>query len=60
LEPSDPSRVFKGKKLSGSLRNARITGDNLEIVDFKTEENLLCLKGVCREETGHNSGKKSK
>jgi large subunit ribosomal protein L3 len=42
---ADPSRVLKGKKLPGHYGNARITVRNLEIVDIKTEQNLLLVKG---------------
>ena len=42
---ADPSRVLKGKKLPGHYGNAQITVRNLEIVDIKTELNLLLVKG---------------
>ena len=42
---ADPSRVLKGKKLPGHYGNAQITVRNLEIVDIKTEQNLLLVKG---------------
>jgi len=40
-----PARVFKGKKLPGHYGNAKVTVQNLEIVDIKPEENLLLVKG---------------
>jgi large subunit ribosomal protein L3 len=42
---ADPSRVLKGKKLPGHYGNVQITVRNLEIVDIKTEQNLLLVKG---------------
>ena len=42
---ADPSRVLKGKKLPGHYGNVHVTVRNLEIVDIKTEQNLLLVKG---------------
>ena len=42
---SDPSRVFKGKKMPGQYGNERITMKNLEIVGVDIERNLLLVKG---------------
>lgn len=42
---SDPSRVFKGKKMAGQHGNTRITMKNLEVVEIDTEKNLLLIKG---------------
>lgn len=41
-----PGRVFKGKKMSGHLGNARITTQNLEVVRVDLEKNLLLVKGA--------------
>lgn len=41
-----PSRVFKGKKMSGQMGNARVTTQNLEIVDVRPEQNLVLVKGA--------------
>ena len=41
-----PGRVFKGKKMSGHLGNARTTNLNLEIVRVDQERNLLLIKGA--------------
>lgn len=41
-----PGRVFKGKKMSGHLGNARVTTQNLEIVRVDSERNLLLVKGA--------------
>jgi large subunit ribosomal protein L3 len=41
-----PGRVFKGKKMSGHLGNARTTNINLEIVRVDQERNLLLVKGA--------------
>lgn len=43
---SDPSRVFKGKKMPGHYGNTRTTVKNLEIVAIDTEMNLLLIKGA--------------
>ena len=42
---SDPSKVFKGKKMPGQLGNKRITIQNLEVVRVDAENNLLLIKG---------------
>jgi large subunit ribosomal protein L3 len=42
---SDPSRVFKGKKMAGHMGNVRVTIQNLEIVKIDTENNLILVKG---------------
>jgi len=41
-----PSRVFKGRKLPGHQGATTVTAENLEIVDWKVEENLLFIKGA--------------
>ena len=41
-----PGRVFKGKKMSGHLGNAKVTTQNLEVVRVDTERNLLLIKGA--------------
>jgi large subunit ribosomal protein L3 len=43
---SDPSRVFKGKKLPGHMGHKKVTIQNLEIVKIDTENNLLLVKGA--------------
>ena len=42
---SDPSKVFKGKKMPGQMGNKKITIQNLEIVRVDAENNLLLVKG---------------
>ncbi|APZ50096.1 50S ribosomal protein L3 [Jeotgalibaca sp. PTS2502] len=42
---SDPSRVFKGKKLPGQMGGKRITIQNLEIVKVDVENNVILIKG---------------
>ena len=42
---SDPSKVFKGKKMPGQMGNKRITIQNLEVVRVDAEKNLLLVKG---------------
>ena len=43
---SDPSKVFKGKKMPGHMGAKKITVQNLEIVRVDTENNLLLVKGA--------------
>lgn len=43
---SDPSRVYKGKKLAGHLGSERVTIQNLEIVKVDAENNLVAIKGA--------------
>lgn len=43
---SDPSKVFKGKKMPGQMGNKQITIQNLEIVRVDAENNLLLVKGA--------------
>ena len=42
---SDPSKVFKGKKMPGQMGNKKITIQNLEVVRVDAEKNLLLVKG---------------
>ena len=48
-----PSKVIKGKKMPGHYGHARKTVQNMEIVDVRTRENLVLLKGAV---PGHKSG----
>ena len=43
---SDPSRVYKGKKLAGHLGSERVTIQNLDIVKVDAENNLIAIKGA--------------
>ena len=43
---SDPSKVFKGKKMPGQMGHVQVTVQNLEIVRVDTENNLLLVKGA--------------
>ena len=43
---SDPSKVFKGKKMPGHMGAKQITVQNLEIVKVDVENNLLLVKGA--------------
>ena len=42
---SDPSKVFKGKKMPGQMGHVKVTVQNLEIVKVDTDNNLLLVKG---------------
>jgi large subunit ribosomal protein L3 len=41
-----PSRVFKGKKMAGQMGDARVTTQNLQIVEVRPGQNLLLVKGA--------------
>ena len=43
---SDPSKVFKGKKMPGHMGAKQITIQNLEIVKIDVENNLILVKGA--------------
>ncbi len=43
---SDPSRVFKGKKLPGHYGNERVTVQNLDVAKVDAERNLILVKGA--------------
>lgn len=43
---TDPSRIFKGKKMAGHMGAERITVQNLDIVRVDAENNLIALKGA--------------
>lgn len=49
---SDPSRVWKGKKLPGRLGGKRITTQGLTVVKIDKERNLLLVRGSV---PGHNN-----
>ena len=42
---SDPSKVFKGKKMPGQMGHVKVTVQNLEIVRVDAEAGLLLVKG---------------
>jgi large subunit ribosomal protein L3 len=44
--PTDPARVFKGKKMPGHMGDDRVTVKNLEVVKIDEENNLLYIKGA--------------
>ena len=43
---SDPSKVFKGKKMPGHMGSKQVTIQNLEVVKVDVENNLLLVKGA--------------
>ncbi len=43
---SDPSRVFKNKKMSGQYGSEKVTVLNLEVIRVDVERNLLLVKGA--------------
>ena len=42
---SDPSKVFKGKRMPGHMGSKQVTIQNLEVVRVDAENNLLLVKG---------------
>lgn len=43
---SFPGRVFKGKRMSGRMGNARVTVANLEVVEVRADQDLIFLRGA--------------
>lgn len=43
---SDPSRVFKGKKMSGHLGSEKVTIQNLDVVTVDAENNIIAIRGA--------------
>lgn len=43
---SDPSRVFKGKKMAGKTGNRRVKIGNLKVVKVVPDKNLIFVKGA--------------
>ncbi len=43
---SDPSKVFKGKKMAGHMGHRQVTVQNLEIVKIDAGQNLILVKGA--------------
>lgn len=41
-----PAKVIKGKKMPGQYGNSRKTVKNLEIVDIRSQENIILVKGA--------------
>ncbi len=50
---SDPSRVFKGKKMAGQMGNERVKVKNLRIARILADQNLLLVQGAV---PGHKNG----
>ena len=48
-----PGRVYKNKGMPGHMGNVQRTVQNLKIVDFDTDENLIAVKGSI---PGHKNG----
>ncbi len=48
---SDPSRVFKGKRLAGQTGDGRVTKTNMLVIKVIKEKNLILIKGAV---PGHN------
>jgi len=44
-QSADPARIIKGKRMPGHMGNARITTQNLEVIDVNVDKNLLVIRG---------------
>jgi len=42
---SSPSRVWKGMKMSGQMGNDTVTVRNIEVVEIRSDKNILLVKG---------------
>jgi len=49
---AQPSRIFKGMKMSGHMGAARVTVKNLKVIKIDTERNIIMVKGAI---PGHNN-----
>jgi large subunit ribosomal protein L3 len=61
---SDPSKVFKGRKMAGHLGAERVTVQTLTVVKVDAENNLIAVKGAIPGPNGgtvmiHDSIKKA-
>lgn len=43
---SDPSKVFKGKKMAGHMGSVKVTVQNLTVIRVDAEKNLILVKGA--------------
>ena len=43
---SDPSRIFKGKKMAGHMGAEQVTVQNLDVIKIDTTNNLIVIKGA--------------
>jgi len=43
---SYPGRVFKGKRMAGRLGNARVTIENLQVVEVRGDQDLIFIRGA--------------
>lgn len=46
IGPTEPARVFKGKRMPGHMGDDRVTVKNLEIVKIDAEKHILYIKGA--------------
>ncbi len=45
-QSADPSKVVKGKRMPGQMGNARVTTQNLEVVEVDHEKHLIVVRGA--------------
>ncbi len=43
---ASPAKVFKGKKMAGQMGNERVTTQNLIVVEVRSEQNLILVRGA--------------
>nr|YP_010199024.1 ribosomal protein L3 [Hydropuntia urvillei]UAD88473.1 ribosomal protein L3 [Hydropuntia urvillei] len=48
-----PGKVFAGKKMAGRMGGTQVTIKNLQIIDIKTNKNLIVVKGSVPGKFGH-------
>jgi large subunit ribosomal protein L3 len=49
---SYPGRVFKGKRMAGRLGNERVTVEKLQVVEIRTDQDLIFIRGAIPGATG--------
>ncbi len=49
---SYPSRVWKNQGMPGHMGSERVTVKNIEVIDIKTDQNILLIKGAVPGATG--------
>lgn len=45
-QSADPAKTFKNKKMPGHMGNARVTVQNIEVVQVDGEKNLIAVRGA--------------
>nr|UAD84205.1 ribosomal protein L3 [Gracilaria changii] len=48
-----PGKVFAGKRMAGHMGSKKVTIQNLQIIDIKTNSNIIIVKGSVPGKPGH-------